>query len=230
MLKPQSFSLIEISIVMTIIAVIVSAITVANNLINNAKSKQLISELNNYVTAINNFQQKYNYLPGDFPGAVNILGCVSCNGNGNGLIDNSISSSPASNEGNKFWQHLSLANLVVVNYISGSTLIIGSTLPKLSYSPLATLYADNSNNQNLLWLTAVSSNQKNYNIPVITNLDLYNIDLKIDDGLGNSGAFTAGIGDPNANTITASCPFTATAPYYDLANASKSSCIGSYIW
>jgi len=59
------FTLIEISIVLVIIGLITGGVLVGNDLINGAKIRATVSQLESYNTATRTFQLKYGALPGD---------------------------------------------------------------------------------------------------------------------------------------------------------------------
>jgi prepilin-type N-terminal cleavage/methylation domain-containing protein len=85
--QQQGFTLIELSIVLTIIGLIVGGILKGQELINNARIKAQVAQIDNIKSAVFTFQDRYNYLPGDYPTPVN-LGWASGTslGDGNGFI------------------------------------------------------------------------------------------------------------------------------------------------
>lgn len=90
------------------------------NLSEQAKLQSIITEMTNYRTAANKFKEVYFKYPGDLDVASTFWssGCVnagfSCNGNGNGYIENIADINVNGNEEEiiKAWKHLSLAQLV----------------------------------------------------------------------------------------------------------------------
>lgn len=106
-MKNSGFTLVEISIVIVIIALIVGGIIVGQDLVRAAQLRQVTKEFEQYITVINTFKTKYNCLPGDCPSAT-ALGLGS-NGNGDG--------SWGTNDGDysemyKIWPHLAAADLI----------------------------------------------------------------------------------------------------------------------
>lgn len=90
-LKKSGFSLIELAISLTIVALLIAAVAGGNVLIKQAKIKETIVDLNNMKTALNTFEQTYDAVAGDmysanvmFPGCAGIP--TNCSGNGNGFI------------------------------------------------------------------------------------------------------------------------------------------------
>lgn len=96
----SGFTLIELSIVLVILALLVGGILSGQSMIANARLKKISSDATLYLAALKNFQDKYQYLPGDFPSATTVwsatTGCpgstsvgagnATCNGNGDGRI------------------------------------------------------------------------------------------------------------------------------------------------
>ena len=91
--RKSGFTLIELSIVLVIIGLLIGGVLVGQDLIHTAQLKKQIKQFQEYQTAFNTFQLKYNCLPGDcinataFFGTTDIGGVTIYNGNGNGLID-----------------------------------------------------------------------------------------------------------------------------------------------
>lgn len=120
------FTLIELSIVMVIISLIVAGILVGEQLIEVAAMRKIVSEAQQYETAIHTFRIKYNALPGDMANATQLWGtdplsCVdqiagtiprqeTCNGDGNGIIGH------GGPENLLIWQHLANAGLIAGQY------------------------------------------------------------------------------------------------------------------
>ena len=61
----KGFTLIELSVILTIIALIASSIIVARDLIKAATIRAQLSQIEEYNTAVHAFRSKYNGLPGD---------------------------------------------------------------------------------------------------------------------------------------------------------------------
>ncbi len=108
----QAFTLIELSIVITIIGLIVGATFVGADLINNSETKTLLSEVQKFKSSITQFQTLYKGLPGDVSNAQSYWPS-SANGNGDGQI-----AAETSNEAFRALQQLYLANLVDGAYYS----------------------------------------------------------------------------------------------------------------
>lgn len=134
--KQKGFTLIEISIVLTIIGLIVGGIFIGQSLIRNAELQSVISDVKRYENAIQLFKEKYKYLPGDMPNATSFWGADSscpntaanttpktatCNGDGNGSIGglNCASGSCVSSNAYEIfraWQQLADAGFIDGSY------------------------------------------------------------------------------------------------------------------
>ena len=144
----QGFTLLELSIVLVVIAMIVGGVVIAQSMVRDAQMRGVIGELTRYTEALKNFQDKYYALPGDFAGAEALWGTAygacplgasdgtqTCNGNGNGRIGDQ-STANGINEEFRAWQHLSNAGMVEGKFsgISGSTgyheRLVGTNIPK----------------------------------------------------------------------------------------------------
>lgn len=115
-MKQQGFSLVELSIVLVILGLLTGGILGGQALIKAAEMRAVGTEFNQWVTAVNTFQQKYFGLPGDLRNAEQFWGDGDAAGetwNGNG--DGDIDLAPAANQEGEmftFWQHLALAGLI----------------------------------------------------------------------------------------------------------------------
>jgi len=130
----RGFTLIELSVVLVIIGLIVGGVLVGRDLIHAAQIRSLITDEQRYITAVNTFREKYGGLPGDITNATNFWGAdthgggcpqsgyytptqtTTCNGNGNGLIENDAASgdftAPAMFENFQAWKQLANAGLI----------------------------------------------------------------------------------------------------------------------
>jgi len=115
MQKQQAgFTLVEIAIVMVIIGLLLGAVLKGQEMITNAKVKNIENEFNGIVAAIYSYQDRYRALPGDDDGADRFgLDCSSneC-GNGDGTIEGNFDSGGDTDESRLFWLHLRNAGLI----------------------------------------------------------------------------------------------------------------------
>jgi prepilin-type N-terminal cleavage/methylation domain-containing protein len=95
------FSLIELALVLIIIGIIVGAVFKGQDLLEAARLRAVMNDINTYRTAVFLYQETFNAFPGDDPEATLHFGNSIGHGNGNGIIDG--------NEATLFWQHLAKA-------------------------------------------------------------------------------------------------------------------------
>jgi len=111
--RQRGFTLIELSIVLTIIGLIVGGILKGQELINSARLKTQIAQIDAIKSATYTFQDKYSYLPGDYNAANPNLGFTStANGNGDGQISPVADNADVGGESSMAWAHLDAANLI----------------------------------------------------------------------------------------------------------------------
>ena len=128
------FTLVEIAIVLVIIGLLLGGILKGQEMITQAKIKNVINDFNGITVAITSYQDRYRALPGDDPNAAARWTIQApANGNGNGIIAGNYNandtggtnSAPSSGaESNLFWQHLRIAG-----FVPGLTVGTGSGTP-----------------------------------------------------------------------------------------------------
>jgi prepilin-type N-terminal cleavage/methylation domain-containing protein len=139
--KKSGFTLIEMSFVLVIIALIIGAIFVGKSVLHSAELQSVVTDYTRYQNAIKIFRDKYKYYPGDFPTATTVWGtyldCTfddvnytpttnTCNGNGNGKIINAPADDFISVLSNFAESHLVFKHLMNAGLIEGGT-IMGMT-------------------------------------------------------------------------------------------------------
>lgn len=108
--RQEGFSLIESAIVLVIIGFLIGGILKGRELIESARLKRVISQLNEYRLATSAFIDKYDALPGDFNKASQLIKQGLQDGNGNGIVDGA--GLAAGSEALQFWAHLAAAGLI----------------------------------------------------------------------------------------------------------------------
>ena len=101
---------------MILVSLIIAGIASSKTLIDQARLRSVISEMDEFNTAYRNFKDRYHAVPSDMANAYDIWAakCTSgtaanCNGNGDTIIEYANDST---NEVPKAWKHLSLAGML----------------------------------------------------------------------------------------------------------------------
>lgn len=214
----QGFTLIEISIVLVLIAIIVGATMSATNLIGASKLKTVITDGKEYHQAYDMFKERFKFPPGDFSGAskywgLDCDGATSgdnvCDGGGNYEINDGLAAA-----GNPFqtldstesivaWKHLVKADLIAGSYTglegspatcSGnySCIEVGENAPKAKYGDGVGFYLVTDSAGTETAIIAGKNNHTGWNSsPFLSAKDSQYIDRKIDDEVPDSGYFRA---------------------------------------
>lgn len=138
--QQAGFTLVEIAIVLVIIGLLLGGILKGQEMITQAKIKNIVNDLNGMSAAIYSYQDRYRALPGDeLSATVAARWAGAFGGDGNGLLCtaatcpaagaaavpayNVAAAAPASGgpETGLFWSHLRLAG-----FVPGSTLLTSS--------------------------------------------------------------------------------------------------------
>lgn len=141
-MKKSAFTVIEMAIIMTIIALIIGGIMAGSALIRSSQLQSIVTDQQKYISAIQDFRSKYMALPGDFGGSVSstttgpaalwgsaattAANCktttgsrisasivATCNGDGDGIIDE-YNDANYSYEQFRAWEHLNNAGFTSV--------------------------------------------------------------------------------------------------------------------
>lgn len=89
--QQNGFTLIEISIVLVIIGLLTGAVLKGQQMIENSRYKAFVQEVDAIRAAVYTFQDRYNYLPGDYPNTNGQLkkndGTPVAGGDGDGIVE-----------------------------------------------------------------------------------------------------------------------------------------------
>lgn len=105
------FTLVEIAIVLVIIGLLLGGVLKGQELITQAKIKNVANDLNGLTAAIYSYQDRYKRLPGDDPGATR-WSLITSAGDGDNVIEGSYKSTTDTDESRLFWAELRLAGFV----------------------------------------------------------------------------------------------------------------------
>jgi prepilin-type N-terminal cleavage/methylation domain-containing protein len=151
----SGFTLLELSVVLTIIALIAGGIMTGQNLVRQSELRSLTNDMQRYHAAFVAFRDQYDALPGDFSSATSFWGpaaggcavpmtalssgTTTCDGNGDGFIG-SLASPGTRHEWFRAWQHLANAKLIEGSYTGTSAsaasadTVVGVNVPETGIS------------------------------------------------------------------------------------------------
>jgi prepilin-type N-terminal cleavage/methylation domain-containing protein len=179
----RGFTLLEMSVVVTIIALVAAGVLISKSLLREAGLRAIIREQDIYVKSIKEFMDRYQALPGDMSNAETLWGSdangcpyitytatvvtntTTCSGNGNGRIGNCADdltcSSNEDDEVWRAWQHLTNAGLVEGKYtgvaggaISSSQARVGLNVPSSKRRPGGWTFLYYTNVTDQAWMVA----------------------------------------------------------------------------
>ncbi len=209
----SGFALIELSIVLVIIGLIIGGVMVGKNLIRSSELQSIATDKERLVSAVYNFQTKYNALPGDFDGAQTMWGAAAscssaqttaatCNGNGDGKININSPSGTRGNEGFLMWKHLANAGLIEGSY-TGLHANTDLSCARSTNAPSGKItnslwYLENIGVVNAFWSWSNTDygNALELGTPqanddpwgnILTAAEAYALDSKVDDGKPGAG-------------------------------------------
>lgn len=114
--KQMGFTLVEIAIVLVIIGLLLGGVLKGQELITQAKIKNVANDFNGLSAAIYAYQDRYKSFPGDDDGAETRWGAANTdNGNKDGSVTGEMSAAcaaAATDESCLFWQHLRFSGLI----------------------------------------------------------------------------------------------------------------------
>ena len=108
--EQRGFTLVEIAIVLVIIGLLLGGILKGQEMITQAKIKNVIADMTGISAAMYGYQDRYRALPGDDKNATRWSGATQ--GNGDGIINGKYLSTTAADESLNFWDHLRKAGFV----------------------------------------------------------------------------------------------------------------------
>lgn len=214
----KGFSLVELSIVLVILGLLTGGILAGQSLIRAAELRAVNSEYSRYAAAVNTFRDKYFAVPGDMTAATKFWGddnaaCPdaavpngtpgTCNGNGDGNVDQATAAN-ATSEIFQFWKQLALAGLIEGTYtgLSGAaglySIEIGSNAPRARLNNAGWHASTNRNfpgdadtyqiDLNSYFFLGGGFDNGN---PVLKPEEAWNLDTKFDDGRPAQGSVIA---------------------------------------
>lgn len=184
--KQQGFTLIEIAIVLVIIGLLLGGVLKGQELIQNARVRNIISQQDGVKAAFFGFQDRYRGIPGDYPATsatANIpgAGSGSCGGDGDSILETTGTVA----EFVCAWYHLSKSGFITGSYSGSGTTASPTNSPANPFGGLMQIvhdavYADVATAASTLNIKTGT------NIPATT---LAEVDRKLDDGSPDTGNF-----------------------------------------
>src|SRR3977135_2632992 len=106
--QERGFTLVEIAIVLVIIGLLLGGILKGQEMINQAKIKNVIADFSGISAAYHGYVDRYRAIPGDDPNAATrwTVAPAATSGNGNGVIAGTYNSTIVTDESRLWWDHL----------------------------------------------------------------------------------------------------------------------------
>lgn len=189
------FSLIELAIALVIIGLIVGGILLkGGDLIDSARLKTVLSQVNEIRMAVTTFQDRYNALPGDYDQAKAHINNQLADGGNDGIINGDGLKSDA--EAFLFWSHLAAAQLIPdPGKPQDNTPDFGHGAPAAKIGGGFTIeYIDQGDMQGH-WIVLGKKNGAKGKGALLTPLQAMHLDQKADDGNPSTGRIRAANGE-----------------------------------
>ena len=106
------FTLVEIAIVLVIIGLLLGGILKGQEMIVQARIKNVIADFSGVSAAYHGYQDRYRAVPGDDPGATRWGLTPPVGTAGNGVVSGAYNSQVATDESRLWWDHLRRAGFV----------------------------------------------------------------------------------------------------------------------
>lgn len=222
----RGFTLVELSIVLIILALGAAGILAAQSAIEQFKLRAVITEQEEIRSAVNAFEQTYDYYPGDFPEAFSFWGvacatnATNCNGDGDGRVESG--GNAATSEMYPVWTQLTEAGLYPGKYTgvglgsSDANGDIGVNMPASQFSSnigMLLIYDDGAYiatgyilKANFIVFAAERTTSPGLpTVPGFTADEASQVDLKIDDGAPLLGDVIGGDPEVAGEPVATDC-------------------------
>lgn len=184
------FSLIELAVVLIVMGLLIGGILKGRDLIESARLKRVMSQLNEFRMATSTFLDKFDALPGDFNKASTQINGELRDGNNNGVIEGA--GLGGGSEALAFWSHLAAAGFIGSPGPTGSQNVgeFGKGAPESSIGGGFTV-ENNQNGLKGLWFILGQKHGEHGTGGLLTPAQAMSIDKKMDNGHPTSGKVQA---------------------------------------
>src|SRR5262249_33753282 len=182
----RGFTLVEIAIVLVIIGLLLGGILKGQEMITQAKIKNVIADITGVSAAMYGYQDRYRALPGDDPNAARwTSGGGAIKGNGDGVIAGAYNATGGTlPESIQFWDHLRRAGFVggqgTDNPFSAVSGKMGVQTGDGNPPPAGVLGINNGTTEQFTGLILCTAN--------LPDKIAVSVDAQMDDGKGSTGA------------------------------------------
>ena len=202
--QQRGFTLVELSIVLVIIALIIGGVLTGQQVIQNARVTKALNDVQSYQAQFQTYQQNFGALAGDDSAATTRFPSASAVVNGDGLGTIGTGSSPAltdsftapSQEHQQVWAHMRAAGLI-------KNQVPTTNQPPNPFGGIYTFQQGAFTGATAFTTTALCLN----NVPQAA---ARSIDTQLDDGVADSGAI-----ESSATSVTSAVAsdYSANGPY-----------------
>ncbi len=184
MKKHTGFTLVEISIVLVIVSLILGGVLKGQALIDSARVRSVINDINGIRSAWYGFQDRFQAIPGDYADAATNISSTAKAGDGDGSID-------SKQEIASVWRHLSETGFIAGQFdgVSANTGTLDDTNCAVTSCPQNPFYGSYKITYTKKAEGAVSESNELYTGAKIPSSILFQIDKKLDDGIPTTGLF-----------------------------------------
>ena len=197
--RQTGFTLVEIAIVLVIIGLLLGGVLKGQEMIENAKVKNGVNDMNGVTAAYQSYIDRFHRLPGDDGPLATLTArggswaTVTAFGNNNGVIVNPVGNvfAPAAvGEGTAFWQALKAAGFIAGNPADTAALAV----PRNAFNGLTGVG---------IGVTPIGAGavaRLSVCLSQVPGKAARAIDTQLDDGIANGGTILATVGVVGANT------------------------------
>jgi len=176
---------VELAVVLVVIGLVIAAILKGQDMIENARLKKVMSQVNEYRVATSAFLDRYDAYPGDFNKATTQISSDVTDGNGNGVVEGA----GLSGEALQFWSHLAHAKLITPpgRMEDLGTAEFGKGAPSTAVGGGITVESNPDTGMTGLWMILGNQSGNAGKGALLTPQQALSIDLKFDNGEPSSG-------------------------------------------